>query len=109
MQTAGATLLAVDRCSLRERGRLPRAATVRMGCCISLLYEGGMREQEQASRPVCHLMLSGRLGEAADVRQIRFAHFVLMQLFPVGAPGWQAPVAPRPLAPPPDPAGGLPR
>jgi hypothetical protein len=38
MQTTGATLLAVSRCSLACMWMLARAAVARTGCCILLLY-----------------------------------------------------------------------
>ena len=38
MQTTGATLVAVTRCSQCACRRLPRTAIARMGCCTSLLY-----------------------------------------------------------------------
>ena len=46
MQTTGASLLAVSRCSLGVCRRLPRTAVARMGCCISLLYGDGRRKEK---------------------------------------------------------------
>ena len=49
MQTTGAILVAINGAARYVCRCLPKAAVVRIGCCISLLYGGGRREQERAS------------------------------------------------------------